>query len=66
MTKIKNVFVVFFIIVVLFAPSCRACDGGWKTDYTNDAATQQHEEEVGFNYLLLYPMFKYVTEHGMV
>jgi|TARA_R100001126_G_scaffold101417_1_gene82054 hypothetical protein len=65
MTKIKNVFVVFFIIVLLFTPSCRACDTGWKTHYTNDVATQQYEE-VSFNYLLLYPMFKYVTEHGVV
>ena len=65
MTKIKNVFVVFFIIVLLITPSCRACDTGWKAHYTNDVATQQYEE-VSFNYLLLYPMFKYVTEHGIV
>ena len=65
MTKIKNVFVMFFFIVLLFTPSCKACEAGWKTYYADDVATQQYEE-VSFNYLLLYPMFKYVTEHGTV
>jgi len=60
----KNTFIMFIIIVALTTASCGKCADGWKHAYDSETPEQVDAQQVTWNYYLLFPMFRYIPEHG--
>jgi hypothetical protein len=60
----KNFFITFAVVLTLAGPSCGNCTDGWKHIHDSDTATQIDSQQLSWNYLLLFPMFRYIPEHG--
>ena len=63
----KNFFIILAVVTMLIAPSYNGCTNGWKYVHDNNAAEQtDSHQQIGWNYYLLFPEYRYISTWTIV